>query len=228
MIVALTGQKGGVGKSTTAVCLAVAALERNQRVLLVDADPQGTTRTWGDVASERGQAAPTVVAMGATMHRPGQLRDVAQGYDVAFIDCPPRHGDVQRAALMVADVAILPCGPSAADAWALASALEVVNEARALREDLKACILITRKQGRTALGKAARTALLSSGLPVLTTELGHRVAYQEALAAGQGVTTYAPRDAGAREIFNLLDELERLFHGEKTSGLFLAQAAAAG
>ena len=228
MIVALTGQKGGVGKSTTAVCLGVAALERGQRVLLVDADPQGTTRTWGEVASERGHAAPTVVAMGATMHRSGQLRDVARGYDLTLIDCPPRHGEVQRSALMVSDVAVLPCGPSAADAWALSAALDVVNEARAMREDLLACILITRKQGRTALGKGARVALEAAGLPVLATEIGQRVAFQEAIAAGQGITTYAPRDAGTLEMLNLLDELEKLFHGQKASGRFATQAAAAG
>ena len=52
MIIALTGQKGGIGKSTTAVCLAAAAMQRGLRVLLVDADPQGTVRTWGDVAGE--------------------------------------------------------------------------------------------------------------------------------------------------------------------------------
>jgi chromosome partitioning protein len=226
MIVALTGQKGGVGKSTTAVCLAVAALERGQRVLLVDADPQGTTRTWGDVASERGRPVPTIVAMGAQMHKPGQLRDIAKGYDLTLIDCPPRHGEVHRAALMVADIAVLPCGPSAADAWAITASLETLNEARALREELLACVLITRKQGRTALGKGARTALEASGLPVLTSEIGYRIAFQEAIASGQGITSYATRDAGTTETFNLLDELEKMFHGKKASGRFVAQAAA--
>jgi chromosome partitioning protein len=226
MIIAFAGQKGGVGKSTTAICVAVAALERGARVLLVDADPQGTARTWGEVAAERGRKAPTVVAMGASMHKPGQLREVASSYDMTFIDCPPRHGEVQRSALMVADVVVLPCGPSAADAWALASSLEVVSEARALREDLVACVVITRKQGRTALAKGARAVLEPAGLPLLETEIASRVAYQEALAAGMGITTYAPRDAGARETFELLDELERLFHGQKASGRFVAQAAA--
>jgi chromosome partitioning protein len=225
MIVAFTGQKGGVGKSTTAVCLAVAALERGARVLLVDADPQGTVRTWGEVATERGRATPTVVAMGATMHKPGQLREVAAGYDLTIIDCPPRHGEVQRSALMVADIAVLPCGPSAADAWALAGSLEVVNEARTMRDDLIACVLITRKQGRTAIGKGARKVLESADLPVLETELGARIAYQEALASGLGITTYAARDAGTREVFKLLDELEELFHGQKASGRFVAQTA---
>jgi chromosome partitioning protein len=226
MIVAFAGQKGGVGKSTTAVCLAVAALERGSRVLLVDADPQGTVRTWGEVAAERRHPAPTVVAMGASMHKAGQLGALAASYDVTFIDCPPRHGEVQRSALMVADMVVLPCGASAADAWALATSLEVVREARTLRDELHACVLITRKQGRTALGKAARKVLESTGLPVLETELGSRIAYQEALAAGQGITNYAARDAGTREIFDLLDELGRLFHGQEASGRFVAQAAA--
>jgi chromosome partitioning protein len=228
MIIALTGQKGGIGKSTTAICLATAAMEKKKRVLLVDADPQQTVRTWAEVANEQSLATPTVVAMGNTMHRAGQLTSIAEGYDVTIIDCPPRHGDVQRSALMVADLAVLPCGPSAADAWALAGSIEVVNEARTIREHLKACIVITRKQGRTALGSGARDVLTSSGLPVMSTEMGFRVAYQEALAAGRGVTAYAPRDRAALEVRALLEELERFCHGQEDSGCFAPQAAAAG
>jgi chromosome partitioning protein len=227
MIIALTGQKGGVGKSTTAINLAVAAMGKGRRVLLVDADPQGTARTWGEVASEAGQKTPTIVAMGATMHRPGQLDAVARGYDVTIIDCPPRHGEISRSALMVADLAIFPCGPTAADAWALASTIETFQEARALRATLQGCVLITRKQGRTALAKSARAVLETSGLPVLAAELGHRVAYQEALAAGKGVTTYSPRDAASKEINHLLDELEAMSHGQEASVGFAAEAAVA-
>jgi chromosome partitioning protein len=227
MIIALTGQKGGIGKSTTAVSLAVAALSRGQRVLLVDADPQGTVRTWGEVASEAGHTTPTIVAMGAQMHRPGQLDSVSPAYDLTIIDCPPRHGEISRSALMVADVAVFPCGPTAADAWALAAAIEVFREAHALRDKLSGCVLITRKQGRTALAKSARTVLETSGLPVLGTELGFRVAYQESIAVGKGVTTYAPRDASAKEIHQLLDELTRFHHGQEASRGFAPQAAVA-
>jgi chromosome partitioning protein len=226
MIIALTGQKGGVGKSTTAIGLAVAALERGLRVLLVDADPQGTARTWGDVASEAGNPTPTVVAMGATMHKADQVHMLAKNYDLTVIDCPPRHGDIQRSALMVADIAVLPCGPSAADAWALSGAIDVLREAQTLREHLKGCVLITRKQSRTALGKGARDVLEASGLPVLNTELGYRVSYQEAMAAGCGPTGFSPRDAAAVEIRNLLDELESLNHGQEASGRHVTKAAA--
>ncbi len=228
MIVTLLGQKGGVGKSTTAICLAMEALERGSDVLLVDADPQGTVRTWNDVANERGEAVPTVIAMGASMHRPGQLDVIARRYDLTLIDCPPRHGDIQRSALMIADVALLPCGPSAADAWALTSSLEIVNEAQTLRDRLRSAIAITRKQGRTTLGKSARAVLEQSGVPVLGSELSYRIAYQEALAAGQGVAQYCPRDPSAHEVRALLAELERLVHAEEISGRFPTQAASAG
>jgi chromosome partitioning protein len=218
LTIAATGQKGGAGKSTVAICVAAEALERGRSVLLVDADPQGTARTWGAVAAESRRRVPTIISMGAVMHHPGQLSLASKGYDLAIIDCPPRHGEIQRSALLVADVAVLPCGPSAADAWALTASLELIGEARALRPDLRACVLITRKQRRTALGAGARGVLAESGLPVLRAELGYRVAFQEALAAGQGVTTYAPRDSAAQEVRALVDELLTMEnrHAEKT------------
>jgi chromosome partitioning protein len=226
MIVTLVGQKGGIGKSTTAICLAMAALERGSRALLVDADPQGTIRTWSEVAVENGRRVPTVVAMGANMHRPGQLDAVARSYDVTFIDCPPRHGDIQRSALMIADVAVIPCGASAADAWALSSSIELIEEAQTLREKLQACIVITRKQGRTTLGKSARAVLEQSKLSVLNAELSYRIAYQEAIAAGTSVTDYCPREPAAHEVRALFEELEKFVHVEKISGCFPAQAQA--
>jgi chromosome partitioning protein len=152
---------------------------------------------------------------------------MAAGFDLTIIDCPPRHGDIQRSAMMIADLAILPCGPTAADAWALAGTLDAVKEARVLREELRCCVLITRRQGRTVLGKGARAVLEASGLPVLGTALSYRVSYQEAIATGQGVTTYARRDPAAREIEDLLHEIKGFYHGKETSSDRAPQAAVA-
>ena len=210
VILAFVGQKGGVGKSTAAVCVAGELVRLGRSVLLVDSDPQGTARTWAEVASESGRPVPTVAAMGATMHRPDQLPRLRAGFDCVVIDCPPRAGDVQRAALMVADVAVLPCGPSAPDAWALAGSLDLVAEARALRPELVAAVLLTRVQAHTALGRGAREVLAEGGLPVLRASLGYRVAYAESLAAGMGATEYAPGDLAAGEVHALVGELERL------------------
>lgn len=158
------------------------------------------------------------------MHRDRQLSDIGEPFDLVLIDCPPRLGDIQRSALMVADIVILPCGPAAAEAWALASSLELVTDARGVRPELAAYILITRTQRRTSIAKSAREVLEPSGLPVLQTELGYRVAYQEALATGQGVTTYAARDPAAAEVKALLDEV--LVIAKKSHGKNHPQAAA--
>lgn len=216
-VVAVAGQKGGAGKSTTAVCIAMAAVERGCRVLLVDADPQGTARTWGDVATEAGRKAPSVIAMGAQMHHEDQLPLVSKGFDWVIIDCPPRVANVQRSALMVADLVLLPCGPTAADAWGLAGSLELVSEAQIVRPSLVAAVLLTRVQSRTAIGKGARAVLNETGFPVLRVELGYRVAFQECLAAGHGVTGYAPKDRSAQEVRRLFSELEELLK-ERTHG----------
>lgn len=76
-IIAFAGQKGGSGKTTTSISVASELFERGHKVLLVDADPQGSAQTWAAVAAELGHAAPVVVGMGAGLHRPDQLPSLA-------------------------------------------------------------------------------------------------------------------------------------------------------
>ena len=76
-----------------------------------------------------------------------------------------------------------------------------------MRPGLRAAVLLTRKVARTAIGQGAREALGGLGLPVLAAELGFRVAYQEAPAAGLGVAQYAPHDLAAVEVRALVDEV---------------------
>lgn len=211
MIITVAGWKGGVGKTTTAINIAAEWKLRERRVLVVDADPQGSALTWAEVASELGHEPPTVVGMGDNLTR--QLPDLAEAYDVVIIDCPPRQGKRQGAALLVADIALLPCGPGPVDAWALAETVEAVTDAQTLRPDMKAAIVITRKVARTAIGRSARSVLEDVGVHVLSQELGFRVAFQEAVAAGLGVTQYGSNSVAADEVRGLVDELEELMEG---------------
>jgi len=209
-IIACAGQKGGSGKSTTAINVSAELIERGKKVLLVDADPQGSARTWGEVAAEQGHTGPTVIAMGAGLHKPDQLPQLSQAFDWTVIDCPPRHGDIQRAALMVSDLAVLPSGPSAPDVWALGESVDLIQSAQTFRPNLQARILLTRLQSRTALGKEARDALSEIGIELLDSSLGFRVGYQEAPATGLGITKYQSGSEAAGEIRALVDEIERL------------------
>jgi chromosome partitioning protein len=207
MIVATLGLKGGAGKTTLAVNLAAELTARGHRVLLVDGDPQQSAKTWADVGLEAGREVPTVVAMGSNLHHPGQLDRLGASFDSIVIDSPPRLDGVQRAALMKADVALIPCSPSPVDVWALAASVELVREAQIVRPALKAFVVMNRT-ANTRMAKATRAAIAEqAGLPMLDAGLTQRVQHTEAFAAGQGVTTYAPQDAAADEVRALLDEI---------------------
>ena len=207
-VVALAGQKGGSGKTTTALCLADEWYVRGQRVLLIDTDPQGTSRTWRDVMEELDQRGPTVVAMSQGFHR--DLEQLSAGYDVVVIDCPPGDNAIQRAALLVSDLAIIPCGPGATDIWSMAETLELVRRARLLEPDLHASVLITRRAAGTVIGQQVEEAFEALEVPRFETTLGFRVAFQEAPNAGVGVTRYKPSGAAAREVRALTDEIDLL------------------
>lgn len=218
MIFALVGQKGGSGKSTLSVSIAVELSVQGRNVLLVDADPQQTVVTWGDVATELGIEAPTVVAMPGQLHKPNQLPKLAKAYDDVVIDTPPRLGEIQRSALAVADMALIPCGASAPDAWSLAETLKTIDEVRPFRPELRVAIVINRKRAGTSAAKTARETLMATGIDVLETEIGLRQAFADAIAAGKGPTTWAPRDPASDEIRALIAEISRINTGAKSNG----------
>lgn len=208
MIVSVCGQKGGVGKSTTAIALGAELVARGHKVLLVDADgAQGTVTTWREVARHKGRRAPTVVTMGASLDEDDQLPLLATQFDHVLIDCPGRLDAVTKSALLVSHAAVLPCGPTPSDAWALAASIDLVTTAQKFNRALRPHILITRKKPRTTLASAVRDVVGAAGVAVLVAELTDRVAYQEFLNTGLGLTAYAPRDAAATEVRALCDEL---------------------
>lgn len=207
MIITVCGQKGGTGKSTTAIAVAVEWASRGRRVLLVDADPQGTVRTWGDrAAEERAESSPAVIAVGVALER--HVPPHAPHYDVIIVDCPPQHGELQRASLMIAHVAILPAHPDPTEVWGLTASANLVHAAMTVRPALIARVLVTRKDRRTVAGSQARSTLERLGLDVLDTELSRRVTYPDSLGAGRGPTTYDPRSSAAVEVRRLCTELE--------------------
>jgi chromosome partitioning protein len=210
MIVSLVGGKGGSGKTTLAVSLAVEWMAQGLEVLLVDADEQGSARTWADVAGEGNHPIPTTVAMGKDLWKPGQLPKMAESFDRVIIDGPPRAAQVQRAILLASDVAVIPCGPGATDAWALGHMVDLVDGARTVRPKLVAAVVLNQVDARTVVGKKAREGLDDCGFPLLDASIGDRVDYIEAIMAGLGPTTYAPKSRAAKEIKALLAEVEGL------------------
>lgn len=210
--ITLAGQKGGTGKSTIAVHLAAYWAELGHRVLLLDADAQGTTLTWSEEAAERGAKGPTVTAMGDNLR--AQLPELRRGFDLVIVDTPGRQSKRLAGALVLSDLALIPCKPSSADIWALTGTLELVEQAQSLCPTLKARILHNEVH-RSVLAQTAQDAMHQSEIPSLCASLGRRVAFAEAMAAGQGVSTYAPASLAAHELRRVAEEIEDLLELER-------------
>lgn len=198
LTIAVSSLKGGVGKSTISLNLAACLHRAGHRTLVVDADPQGTCRTWAAKAAELGHDGPPVVAMeGKTLRR--DLERVAKGFDVVVIDSPPRMGVEARAAMVAADFVLMPVTPGGADVWALRETIAVLEDARQLRPELRAAVVLNRAD-RTTLAKLTAAAIDGLDVDMLDSTLSNRVAFGEATLGGVGVVDYAPDSEAAREI----------------------------
>lgn len=207
MIVAVTNQKGGAGKTTIALNLAAAMAEAGSRVLLVDADPQQTAQDWAAIR-ERPLPFQVIGLSKPVLHR--DLPGMAGDYDDVVIDGAPRNYEVARSAILAADVVLIPVQPSGADFWASRETVRLVEEAHSFKESQKAAFVVSRKAARTSLGREIKTALAEFSVPVLDAGTAQRVAYADAMTAGSTVIEDQPKGPAAEEIRAMLAEIRSL------------------
>ena len=200
---AIISQKGGSGKTTIAVHVAVCASQRKLKTAIIDIDPQRSAYQWN-------QSRPDGMKLDAVTANASQLavllaKAKAGGIDLAIIDSAP-HSDSEAAiAAQLADYVLIPCRPARFDLDAIASTVDIAKAANTPA----AVVINAAPRGR--LADEARVALQRQGVTVLDLVLHQRAAYSHAVIDGRGVHEYEPEGKAAAEIDNLYHHITRLY-----------------
>lgn len=198
-VVTVAQQKGGSGKTTLAVNLAVEFRRRGMTVALLDTDPQGSLGRWFMSRRERlGEAGiefSTASAWGVG-YECEKLKKLA---DVVIVDTPPKVDADLRPALREADLVLVPVAASMVDLWATDGVFDLIG-----REGRRAVIVLNRVKAGTRLGEEVAQAAAEVG-GVAAASLGQRVVYAETLGTGLGVSE--ARGVAAGEVARLAEEV---------------------
>jgi chromosome partitioning protein len=191
--IAMVSQKGGAGKTTVAVHLAVCAELAGKRAAIIDIDPQASALEW---QSRRQADTPEVIR--ATPEQLSGLLDQARanGADLVIIDTAPHSDRAAIVAAGLADLVLIPCRPAAFDVAAIGTTLGLLKLSKTTD---RAAILLNAVPPR-----GAQTDEAAAGLAALTTvvpvRLAHRAAYSHAVNDGRSVEEFEPHGKAAEEI----------------------------
>lgn len=192
-VIAVIAQKGGVGKTTVALSLAVAAQRAGRTAALIDLDPQATACNWGD---RRREDAPVIVS--AQPARLPQILKSAQetGAQFVVIDTPPRAEQAAMAAAKAAHLILIPCRPAIFDLDTVSTTLELIHHAGSQR----VAAILNGVPARGPKGDQAAEVIKGLGIAVCPAVLGYRAAYSDAGALGLSAQEYDPNGKAAEEI----------------------------
>ena len=208
MILVCGGIKGGVGKTTLATSMVVMRSATGRDVLLVDADDQATATDFTTLRTEllgaEGAGYTSIQLRGSAVRN--EVLKLAPKYDDIVIDVGGRDTAGQRAALLVANVYVVPFLPGSFDVWTLDSVGTLVEEAKSFNDKLQAVCVINRADAQGSDNQdAAEIAREIPGLVYVDAPLGNRKAFRTAAAQGLAVTEMKPQDTKA------ISELTKLF-----------------
>lgn len=193
--IAFLSQKGGSGKTTLAVHIAVAAEASGERVILIDTDPQGSATAWTQARTEERPLVEKTTASSLARVMERARRD---HLTLAVIDTAPHATPGVDTIAAAVDFVLIPCRPSAFDLAAIASSVQVAKAAgKPSAFVLHAC------DARAPEVAEARDVLTSHAFPVALVDIGHRRAFSRAISSGRAVTEFEAHGKAAKEIITL-------------------------
>lgn len=208
MIVTVGNTKGGVGKTTLAVNIAIARALSSRDVWLIDADRQGTAQTAISIRADAGHAPGIACASypdGPTLR--AQVTQQQGKFQDIIIDAGGRDSTALRAALVLSDVIVVPFQPRSYDVWALNDIAALVDEARSVRDGLRAVAVLNCADPGEASTDNTEAAAAVADVPqfeYLPTPIRRRKAFANAAGAGLSVLELKPQDKKAMAELNAL------------------------
>lgn len=188
----ILSQKGGAGKTTLALHLAVAAELAGQAAAVIDLDPQASATGWKD--SRKANTPAVVSAQAARL--PSVLEAAKQaGAKLAIIDTAPHSENSALMAARVGDLILIPCRPAILDLRAITTTIDVVRLA-----GKPAYVVLNSVPPRGTLADEAQAAICNSGVEVCPVRIGQRASYMHALTVGQTAQEHEPDGKAAEEI----------------------------
>ena len=210
-VVVIAGRKGGIGKSTITGNLAAEFAAAGRTVVALDADPQHSLAAWAGQGDGLLSQCVDKLSHGTADELRAKVRTAQKTADMVLIDTPPGLPDVAWQAMLLADLVLLPCGPSPLDLFPMKDALALALKARAERRSKKPRIrLVPSKVLRnTNLGRELSSSLEQMGKKVLP-GIGQRIVVAEAVMSGLTVREYAPGSPAHTEFEQLAKAVEKV------------------
>lgn len=217
MIIAVVNQKGGVGKTTVAVHLAIWFAEHGQGTALIDTDEQRTASRWAAEADGRIHVIAEHEADGL-IERASHLRET---FDVVIADGPANLAECTRALLLVADVAVVPCGVTIPELESTAATIRMLRNAQAVRRSALPVPLLVLSRVRSKRYRLTREAFEAAellGVPLARRSVPFREAIADAPGQRKAVWQLGrPGRMAADELTPLLEEIAD-YANESTNG----------
>lgn len=200
--VTLLAQKGGTGKSTLSIHLAVLAAANKKKVLIADIDPQQSATFWHQ---RRESKDPEVIPLEAGSLKERVADMEASGIDLLIIDTAPHSREETRIAAQLADFILIPTRPAILDLQAIGDSVDIVKSIGG-----KAAIVLNAcpfpgRNGERAIVTEAREALSGYGIPIAPAAISNRVALSHSLIDGKAVTEFDSKGKAAEEIRELMN-----------------------